>query len=174
VTVEFGGLSKDENDLIKVAKYFHDNHSEFERVVVKMVKVLNLDAASVSHMTGISPQQVRGIVRRVGFTAEFMQPKKAKALKNVDAVAENYQPENRRLAIHVNANSDIPQRVAHDMAAIIHRDMNPGDKWLSAKEAMAQFQCTAKTVTIANQILIDHNWIEMTEPGNFRKGYKVK
>lgn len=96
-------------------------------------------------------------------------PGPSKATKKVMAKVES-----QRLAIHLNAESDLPQRLAYDMAAHIEKEMKPGDAWLSRKEVMEKFECGSASLTIANGILLKHNWIELVEPGNFRKGYRVK
>jgi hypothetical protein len=106
-------------------------------------------------MTGLTPGQVRGVIRRKGFIAEHVVPKAEKPQPKVEPKVES-----NRLEIHVNNESDLAQRVAYDAAKYIERKMNPGDAWLTGKEMMAKFEIGNRTTTEVRRILVSHDWIE--------------
>jgi hypothetical protein len=168
MAVGFGGLTEDESNLIKVAKFYHENHAAFERTVVKLNRAMGLSTDSIAAMTGLTPGQVRGVIRRKGFIAEHVVPKAEKPQPKVEPKVES-----NRLEIHVNNESDLAQRVAYDAAKYIERKMNPGDAWLTGKEMMAKFEIGNRTTTEVRRILVSHDWIQLADENNKRLGYVV-
>lgn len=61
--VEIQGVSKDEMNLVRVSRYYHENITAIEAVVAKLGNVIGLDSSSIAAMTGFSIQRVGAIVR---------------------------------------------------------------------------------------------------------------
>ena len=162
-------LTAAEKELLAVVKYYNGQRDKktIAKLVVKLDQEFGRDVAMT--LTGFETKEIDGFYSVITPRKPRKKVEKAPAVTKVDEWDVD-----RRLAIHLNAESDLAQRVAHDMAAHIDTKMNPGDAWLSRKEAMEKFECKSATLTKANGILLSHNWIEEAEPGNFRKGYVVK
>lgn len=172
-------LTPSEKELLPVIRYANSKRKEVARLVTKLTR--NFDMETVCDMTGFSVKEIDQLI-----TVNSVPGTKPKRKNTTERQIEQskkdrfdlFEPEptgnSRRLAIHLSAESDLPQRLAHDMAAHITREMKPGDTWFSRKEVMAKFDCGSASLTVANGILLKHNWIELAEPGNFRKGYVVK
>jgi hypothetical protein len=169
VSVEFHGLTDDEKNLIRVSKFYHSNESDIEKLVVKFVKNMNFDRGTVGDMFGISRQQVTGIVRRLGFTAEFNTPKPKEAATFDERLTE--------MAVRPGPlfdESELAGRISNELHEQFGSRFKQGDKFTSRKELMQAFEITSKTAGDVMANLVRADLIEFAEPGNFRKGYVVK
>lgn len=171
-------ISKRESDLLAVVRYFNSEKRNIAKLVAKLYEMHDL--STVKEMTGFTGDEIF----ELGDLAFNLVPKKRPLIGKIEGQLETSKREKLkgepdisgwdRRAIHVSAESDMPTRIASDASKFIEHDLRPGDKWLSQKEFLAKYDCSLGTVAIVNKILVDHNWIEQVEPGNFRRGYKVK
>jgi hypothetical protein len=190
-------LTPAEKELLAVVQYYNEQRrtNKVRNLCGKLYSTTGggLEISDIARLTGFSEEQARefvnaflgrGMTKKKLDTAEkkVAQKKRKVGAKRIAEKLTNENPVdlfdeptgNRRLAIHLNANSDLPQRIAHDIAAAVNRELKPGDKFWGGKELRTRFECSEKSRSEAVKILVNHNWIELAEPGNFRKGYIVK
>lgn len=167
-------LNQNDKDLLAVCRYFNKEveNKHVARLVAKLLKDFNLD--NVRALTGFSENEIKVLVASVA-----PKTKKHKTLPEVSAERRkaseviDSEPETR-LAIHLNAESDLVQRVAYDVSKAIESELQPGDMYWNVREIMERFSCGSATVTKANRILVSYNWIQNADESNKRKGYIVK
>lgn len=166
-------LNETDRELLAVVKYYNDNKKGVIRLVNKLAN--SFDLTSISHVTGFSVDEIGDILD----ASPKPKARKSRAKKPIQpdpviATVEESKSTKPRRGIILHAGSDLAERLAHDLSMHIANNMQPGDKWLSQKTIMQKFECTAASAAGANGALLEYNWIEQVEPGNFRKGYVVK
>lgn len=196
-------LNEDEKNLLAVCRFFNTEKDKkrVARLVKKLAT--GFDMETIVHMTGFTLVEIDDLISSVPSKhpakkaqtnaineigpskktvkvlakvaeTDTERPKNSQRIADEKAKAESDANKSERLAIHLNAESEVSQRIAHEMSKYIERELNPGDKWPSSVTLMRLFGGGGNNTSDANKILVNHNWIERVNPENVRKGYRVK
>lgn len=160
-------LTPKDKELLAVVKYYNDNVSKIDRLVVKLVNGLGVESAAI--LTGYTESTVAVICDDYAAEKAKRQPKKP-AKSKVEKGAEVTE----RLAIHLNTESDSIQRIAYDVSKAIERELQSGDTLWSNKEMAERFGRPASNRWMkVHDVLVSHNWTKPIEENNRRLGYVV-
>lgn len=194
-------LTQNERELLAVVKFFNANVKKIDRMVVKLVNNLGVESAAL--LTGYTENTVKAIVadfklenakrkitlknsegEKLPSDLSTVKPKRKFRTKTERLLAEEPITEmvdeelakqgETRLAIHINAESDVATRIAYDVAKAIESELQPGDRLWKNKELNERFGSNTNNAPTVRRILIDHNWIQPVDESNPRMGYVVK
>jgi hypothetical protein len=166
-------LNQNEKELLAIVRHYNENKKNVARLVKKLLNDFTL--ADVKALTGFNGDEIYQLQQMV-YTPKRRKnatERLAEKLVKQDPI-KGTELDGYRLAIDLNAESNVAQRVAYDIAEAIESELSPGDPFWGQKALCKKFDCTHRTAGLATRILRSHNWIEEAEPGNFRKGYVVK
>jgi hypothetical protein len=158
-------LTPKDKELLAVVKYYNDNVSKIDRLVVKLVDGLGVESAAI--LTGYTESTVAVICDDYAAEKAKRQPKKvAKAVEGAEVT--------ERLAIHLNAESGSIQRIAYDISKAIERELQSGEMLWPNREMAERFGRPAgNSWAKVHEILISHNWTKPVNESNRRYGYIV-
>lgn len=161
-------LNPKDKELLAVVKYYNDNISKIDRLVVKLVDGLGVESAAI--LTGYTEATVAVICDDYAAEKAKRQPKKTAKPKT-----EKVEPvEVKRLAIHLNAESGSIQRIAYDVSKAIERELQSGDMLWPNKEMAERFgRPSGNSWSKVHEILVSHNWTKPVNESNRRHGYIV-
>ena len=159
-------LNQNEKELLAVVRYFNSERKSVAKLVAKLLK--DFDVADVQALTGFDVDEVWAwkslAPKRTANTINKLGPTK---------LTKKLIEKPKDVTLELTAESSLSERVAYEMSMTIGAKFQQGDKFFSQKEAMAEFECSAGTVTEAFTLLVEKNLIEYAD-GNWRKGYVVK
>lgn len=173
-------LTENERELLAVVKYYNAHKPQVARLVNKLTR--GFDMESVASLTGFTPDEIgdfidayfekKNAVKKPGPIKKQTEENEGDKFDLSEEQVE--ESTHKPKPIVLTSDSSLAERVAYEMSMQIGAKFKSGDKFYGQKAAMAEFQCTAATVTEAFKFLLERNLIEQAEPGNFRKGYVVK